>query len=154
MLISTVSGSFTDFSGTIAFDPQDLPKSSIDVNIKAASLDTRVKMRDDDVRSPNFLDVAKYPEITFKSTSVEKSGDGYVAHGQLTIHGVTKSVDLPFQVTGQTKDPWGKFRIAGEGTLTINRTDYGIVWNKTLDNGGAVVSNEVKIALTIEAVKQ
>lgn len=154
MLISTVNGNFDDFSGTIVYDPQDISKSSVEVHIKAASVDTRNQTRDNDVRSPNFLDAAKYPELMFKSTSVAKSGDGFVAHGQLTIHGVTKDIDLPFKITGQTKDPWGKFRMGAEAGLTINRADYGVVWNKTLEGGGAVVSDEVKIALTVEGVKQ
>ncbi len=154
LTISQVRGNFEDFAGTIAYDPQDISKSSVEVHIKTASLDTRNKMRDDDVRGPHYLDAAQYPEIVFKSTSVGKSGDGYVAHGQLTIHGVTKDVDLPFKITGQVKDPMGKSRIAAEGELTINRLDYGVAWNPTLEGGGAVVGKEVKIALTVEAVNQ
>jgi polyisoprenoid-binding protein YceI len=153
LTISQVRGNFEDFSGTIVYDPQDASKSSVEVHIKAASLDTRNKTRDADVLSPHYLDADKYPEIVFKSTKVEKSGDSYVAHGQLTIHGVTKDVDLPFKITGQTKDPWGKFRIAAEAELTINRMDYGVAWNATLEGGGAVVGKDVKISLTVEAVK-
>jgi polyisoprenoid-binding protein YceI len=153
LVISHVNGNFTEFSGVIVYDPQDASKDSVDVHIKAGSLSTRNDNRDADVKSPNFLDVAKYPEITFKSTRVEKSGDNYTAYGSLIIHGISKDVALPFTVSGPVKDPWGNTRIGAQAGLTINRKDYGVNWNKTLDGGGAVVSDEVKIDLSVEAVK-
>ena len=109
-------------------------------SIKTASIDTRNKDRDADLRSDKFLDAAKFPEITFASTRVEKTGDGYIAHGTLTIHGVSKDVALPFKIAGTVKDPWGKTRLGAQAGLTINRRDFGVSFSKTLDGGGAPVS--------------
>lgn len=153
LVISTVRGQFREFTGTIQFDPTDLTKSSVNVVIKTASINTNVEMRDNDLRSPNFFNAAKYPEITFKSSHIEKKGDGYVAIGNLSMHGVVKEIALPFTISPKIKDPWGKDRFAVEGTLTLDRRDWGLTWDKRLEGGGLVVSNEVKIELSVEAVK-
>jgi polyisoprenoid-binding protein YceI len=150
MAVSTVHGRFTDFSGSILYDEKDPSKSSVDVTIKAPSINTDNNGRDNDLRSPNFLDVAKFPEISFKSKSVEKKGDGFVAHGTLTIHGVAKDVDLPFTLSGPLATPRGKV-LGAEAGLSINRQDYGVVWNGKLPGGELMVSNDVKIELNVEA---
>jgi polyisoprenoid-binding protein YceI len=150
MMVSTVPGRFNDFSGQIVYDDKDVSKSSVKVTIKAASVNTDNTARDNDLRSTNFLDVEKFPEITFQSKSVEKKGDGYVAHGTLTIHGVAKDVDLPFTLSGPLATPRGKVMGADAG-LTINRMDYGVSWSRALDGGGVMVSNDVKIELNVEA---
>lgn len=150
MMVSTVHGRFNDFSGQIVYDDKDVSKSSVKVAIKAASINTDNTGRDNDLRGANFLDVEKFPEITFQSKTVEKKGDGYVAHGTLTIHGVAKDVDLPFTLSGPLATPRGKVMGADAG-LTINRMDYGVSWSRSLDGGGLVVSNEVKIELNVEA---
>ena len=153
LVISTVRGQFREFTGTIQYDPTDLTKSSVSVTIKTASINTQVEMRDNDLRSPNFFDAPKYPEITFQSTRIEKKGDGFVAIGTLNMHGVSKEVALPFTMSSKIKDPWGKERFAVEGTLTIDRRDWGLTWDQRLDGGGLVVGNEIKIELSVEAVK-
>jgi len=142
--VSTVHGRFNDFSGSIILDEKDLSKSSVDVVIKSASINTDNNTRDNDLRSPNFLDVTKFPELTFKSKSVEKKGDGYVAHGTLTIHGVSKDVDLPFTLTGPVSTQRGK-ALGAEAGLPINRQDYGVA------GGGMMVGNDIKIEISVEA---
>jgi polyisoprenoid-binding protein YceI len=153
LVISNVQGKFNEFSGTILYDGQDTTKSSVSVTIKAASIDTGVEQRDSHLRSADFFDAAKYPEVTFQSTRIEKRGEGYVALGTLTMHGVAKEVALPFAIAGPIKDPLGKQRMGVEASLTINRQDWGIAYSQTLDNGGLLVGNDVKIELNVEAVQ-
>ncbi len=150
MMVSTVPGRFADFSGAIVYDDKDPSKSSVNVTIKSASISTDNAQRDTHLRSADFLDAEKFPEITFQSKSVEKKGDGFVAHGKLTIRGVPKDVDLPFTLTGPLTTPRGKMMGADAG-LTVNRQDYGVSWSRALDGGGVVVSNDVKIELNVEA---
>lgn len=153
MMISKVRGEFHGVNGTIVYDDQDVSKSSVNVVIDATTVDTQEPDRDKDLKSPNFFDVAKYPTITFKSTKVEKSGDGLKITGDLTIHGVTKSVVLSATVPQPArKDPWGLQRTAASATTKINRQDYGVTWNKTLDGGGVLVSDDVNITLDVEMV--
>ncbi len=154
MVISTVRGDFKEFEGTIAYDESDITKSSVEVTIKTASINTGNERRDNHLKSAEFFDVEKYPAITFKSKAIKKTDDGFVAVGDLTIHGVTKEVEVPFQFSGKITDPWGNTRIGAEGALTINRQDFGISWNNKLDNGGLVVGNDVKIEFSLEAIKQ
>ena len=144
LAVSTVHGRFNDFTGSIILDEKDPSKSSVDVVIKTASINTDNNMRDNDLRSANYLDTTKFPELTFKSRSVEKKGDGYIAHGTLTIHGVSKDVDLPFTLTGPVSIKGGK-ALGAEGGLPINRQDYGVA------GGGAMVGNDVKIEISVEA---
>ncbi len=155
LLINNVPGRFREFSGAIQYDPDKIGNSSVTFTAKAESIDTGIDPRDKHLRSPDFFNVAQYPEITFKSTKVEKkSATEFVAHGDFTMHGVTKQIAIPFTLYGLLKDPWGKTRLGIEGGLTINRQDYGIAYNNKLDNGGLVVGNDVKIHLLVEAVKQ
>jgi polyisoprenoid-binding protein YceI len=153
MVITNVRGNFKDFQGTILYDPTDVTKSSAEVTIKTASIDTDNTQRDNHLRSPDFFDAEKFPEITFKSKSVEKKGDGYVLNGTLSLRGVSKDVGIPFEILGTVKDPMGNTRLGAHGELSVNRMDYGVSWSKSLDAGGLVVSEEVKISLDIEAIK-
>lgn len=150
MVVNTVHGRFNDYSGQIIFDDKDPSKSSVDVTIKSASINTDNGQRDGHLKSPDFLDAAKFPEITFKSKSVEKKNDGFVAHGVLTIRGVSKDVDLPFKLNGPI-GVGGSNLLGAEASLTINRQDYGVSWSKALDSGGLVVANDVKIDINVEA---
>jgi polyisoprenoid-binding protein YceI len=153
MVISTVRGKFKDVSGTIQYDSKDVSKSSVDVVIKTASISTDNETRDNDLRSGNFFEADKYPDITFKSTKITKQGSGYVAHGIFTLKGVSREIDLPFTLNGVVKDPYGNDRMGVEaGPITINRKDYGVQYNKVLETGGAVVGDEVKIDILLEAV--
>jgi polyisoprenoid-binding protein YceI len=154
MVISTVYGKFTDYAGSIVLNESDLTKSSVNVTIKTDSLTTEVTSRDNDLRSSRFLDTMKYPSMTFASHRIQKAGDKYVMSGELSLHGVTKEVAIPFNYNGKVKDLQGKARIAVEGGLTIDRRDWGITYSKVLDDGGLVAGDAVKINLDIEAVKQ
>ncbi|UCD17124.1 MAG: polyisoprenoid-binding protein [Candidatus Zixiibacteriota bacterium] len=153
LVITNVKGGFTDFTGSIMFDTADVSRSSVNVTIKSASINTNDDGRDKHLRSEDFFDVEKFPEITFNSTKIEKTEKGLIAHGNLTMHGVTKNITIPFELTGPITDPWGKKRIGVEAGLTLDRKDYGIKWNKILDNGGLTVSDKVKIELNIEAIE-
>ena len=156
MMISSVRGEFEKVSGKIVYDEADITKSAADITIDAASVNTRVAKRDEDLRSPNFLDVANYPKITFKSKRVEKAGDGTLKMtGDLTIRGVTKEVVLT--VDGPTpaiKQPLGNFRVGGQATTKINRKDFGLLYNKTLETGGVVVGDEVEITIDVEIFRK
>ena len=156
MMISDVRGEFDKFSGTITASGADPGSVVIEATIDASSINTRSDMRDKHLKSPDFLDVAKYPTITFKSTKIEPDGDGkWKVTGDLTLHGVTKSVVL--EVTGpspQIKGPDGNPRRGASATTTINRQDFGISFNKTLDSGGLVVANEIPITIDVEAVNK
>ena len=152
MVVSHVTGRFNKFSGSIVADSKDLGKSSVEFTIQAASVDTNVPARDAHLKSADFFDAAKYPTITFKSSGIDKKDDGsYVAHGAFTMHGVTKTVDLPFTVVGPIKDAFGLIRFGLQSKLKVNRQDYGVKWNQTLDSGGVVVGNEVDIEINLEA---
>jgi polyisoprenoid-binding protein YceI len=152
--IAWVEGRFKDFKGTIHFDEKDVAKSSVEFTAKVESIDTGVEQRNAHLRTADFFDVAKYPEMNFKSTRIERRGkDGYVLHGDFTLKGVTKQVALPFTVTGAIKDPWGTTRFGVSAQTKIDRRDYGITWGKALENGGLDVGNEVTIDLQLEAVK-
>jgi polyisoprenoid-binding protein YceI len=154
MVINNVKGSFKDFAGTIEYDGKDPLTIKVRGAIKAASIDTGIAGRDEHLRGADFFDVAAFPEITFQGERVEKQGDNFVLIGKFTMHGVTKEISMPFTISGPIVDPWGKTRIGIETSLTLNRKDYGINWSKTLDNGGLVVGDEVKIEIGAEAVKQ
>lgn len=150
MVVNTVHGRFNDWSGEIIYDDKDPAKSSVNVTIKTASINTENSDRDTHLKSPDFLDVQKFPEISFQSKSVDKQSDGFVAHGVLTIRGVSKNVDLPFKINGPIKV--GDSNLLGaEASLTINRQDYGVAWSKSLAPGELVVANDVKIDINVEA---
>jgi polyisoprenoid-binding protein YceI len=152
LMISTVRGEFHGVKGTVVLDDQDITKSTVNVTIDATSVDTREPDRDKHLKSPDFLDVAKYPSLTFKSTKVERDSPGELkVTGDLTIRGVTRQVVL--NVDGPKtpiKDPWGLQRSAVSATTKINRQDFGVSWNQTLDSGGVVVSDDVRITLDVE----
>jgi polyisoprenoid-binding protein YceI len=152
--IAWVEGRFKDFKGAIRLDESDVTKSTVEFTAKIESIDTGVEPRDKHLRTADFFDAAKYPEMSFRSTRVERRGrDGYVLHGDFTLKGVTKPVALPFTVTGAIKDPWGNTRFGVAAQTKIDRRDYGITWGKVLENGGLDVGNEVTIDLQLEAVK-
>lgn len=153
MVISNVKGTFDTFDAAITYDSGDIMASSVEVTVDAASVNTRHEKRDVDLRSENFLHVKAFPSLAFKSTSVRKNGDGYIAEGDLTIRGVTKKVELPFTVNGPVVSPWGQTVIGVELHYRLNRHDFGVSWNKALDNGGVVVGDEVKIEIQVEAIK-
>jgi len=154
--VSTVRGAFMKTTGEVQLDEKDITKSQIDVTVDTTSVDTRNETRDKDVKSPNFLDVATYPTMTFKSKRITSAGDGKLKlTGDLTLHGVTKEVT--FDVDGPSpaiKDPWGNLRRGASATATINRQDFGINYNKMLDTGGLVVSNDVQITIDIEFIRK
>ena len=151
--LSKVHGNFTDFTGTISYDPRDVTKSAVKVTIKTASINTGNETRDNHLRSPDFFDAVKYPELTFASEKITKSKDGFVAQGTLTMHGVSKKVELPFTLAGPAKGMQGEMRLAAEAQITLNRQDYGVSWNKALDAGGVVVGNDVAVEISVEAVQ-
>jgi polyisoprenoid-binding protein YceI len=154
MVISTVRGRYNSFSGSIVLDEKAPVNSSVKVVIKAASIDTGILKRDEHLRSADFFDVMKYPDITFVSKKIEKRGSSYEMTGTLTMKGVSKDVSFPFSLSGPMKDPWGNSRVGAEATLVINRLDYGVAWNKAIEGGGLMVGNDVKIELSVEGVKK
>jgi polyisoprenoid-binding protein YceI len=153
--VSKVEGRFKDFDGVIVLDRQNPAASKVDVTIQAASIDTGNENRDKDLRSANFFDVEKYPTITFKSTKVTpKGGDNYDVTGDFTMHGVTKTIMVPVRSGGFMKA--GQGEKAGFETLnfTLNRKDYGITWNRTLDAGAVMLGDDVEINIQVEANKK
>ena len=156
LMISSVRGEFEKVSGKIVYDEADVTKSSADITIDTGSINTRVAIRDEHLRSPDFLDVAKYPAISFKSKRVEKAGNGTLKMtGDLTIRGVTKEVVLTVEgPTTTIKDPGGNYRVGGQAITKINRKDFGLVWNKPLETGGVVVGDEVEITIDVEIYKK
>jgi polyisoprenoid-binding protein YceI len=154
-MMSRVRGQFNDYAGSIAVDPARPESASVEFTLKTASIDTANDSRDKDLRGANFFDVEKFPEITFKSTNVKTTGkDKYDVTGTLTIHGVAKEVTLPVQFLGFGKDPWGNEKAGFAIDTTLNRKDFGIVWNKTLDNGGVLLGDEVWVSINLETTKK
>ena len=156
LMVSSVRGEFEKVTGKIVYDEADVTKSTADIAIAAASINSRVAKRDEHLRSPDFLDVGKHPVITFKSKRVEKAGNGTLRMtGDLTIRGVTKEVVLTVEgPTPVVKDPWGNHRVGGQATTKIDRKDFGLVWNKTLETGGVVVGDEVEITIDVEIYRK
>jgi polyisoprenoid-binding protein YceI len=153
MMVSDVRGTFDDFEGTINLDPKNVDNSTVEVTIQTASISTKNEKRDGHLKSADFFEVEKYPTITFKSKKITKSGEQWVALGDLTIKGVTKEVSLAFTMSGPMSV--GNASVVGVSASTeINRMDFGVSWNKTLDTGGVVVSDKVRIELEVEAKKQ
>lgn len=154
-LVGKVRGHFADFKGTVQIDQAKPEASSVEFSMKAATIDTGVADRDKHLRSADFFDVEKFPEITFKSTKIAPAGkDRYDVTGTFSMHGVTKTVTLPVSFLGFGKDPWGNDRAGFEVTTTLNRKDYGIVWNKTLDAGGVMLGEDVAVTITLETIKK
>jgi polyisoprenoid-binding protein YceI len=155
-LMSNVKGAFGDIAGTIEVNRENPAASSVDFTINAASIDTANDNRDKHLRSADFFDVEKFPQITFKSTKIAPSGskDVYNVTGNLTMHGVTRPVVLPVTFLGFAKDPWGNDRAGFEIETTLNRKDFGLNWNKALDQGGFLLGEDVKVSIALEAVKK
>jgi len=155
LMISNVKGTFSDVEGMAVLDDKDITKSTVKVTIQTGSINTGVALRDADLKSANFFEVAKYPTMTFVSKKVVKSGKNKLKiTGDLTIHGVTKAVVLDVAgPTAEFKDPWGKIRRGASATTKINRKDFGLTWNKALESGGVVVGDDVLISLEVELIK-
>ena len=156
LMISNVRGEFTKVSGAAETDDQDLTHSKVQATIDAGSINTREQKRDDHLRSPDFLDVAKYPTITFTAKKIEKAGDDrYKMTGDLSLHGVTREVVLDVVSSGPPiKDLMGMTRAGARATAKINRKDFGIVWNKALDGGGFAVGDDIDVTIDVEGIKQ
>jgi polyisoprenoid-binding protein YceI len=153
-LVTQVRGRFNDFSGTIRMDPKNVANSSVEFQIKAASIDTNSPDRDKHLRTADFFDVEKYPQITFKSKSVKPTGkDTYNVTGTLTMHGVSKEITLPVTYLGQASMR-GTTRAGFAATTTLNRKDYGVAWNRALEAGGAILGDDVKVDINLETVKK
>jgi polyisoprenoid-binding protein YceI len=154
-MVAKVRGRFADFDGSFTIDGSSPENSTATVTIKTASLDTRNDDRDGHLKSADFLDVEKYPEITFASTSIKSVGDGdFIVGGDLTISGVTQPIEVALTYVGVSQDPWGGTRIGFEGQTEFSRKDFGLTWNVALETGGVLVGEKVKIELDVEAVKQ
>ena len=154
LMISTVRGAFHGVTGTVVIDDSDVSKSTVSVTIDATTVDTREPDRDKHLKSEAFLDVAKYPAITFQSTRIERNNDGSLkVTGDLTIRGVTKSAVVTASVPKPPiKDPWGLQRTAASASTRINRQEFGVAWNQKLDSGGVVVGDDVTITLDVEMI--
>jgi polyisoprenoid-binding protein YceI len=154
-MVTKVRGAFSEFEGSAVIDGDDPSKSSVSITMQTDSIDTRNKQRDDHIRTNDFLDIEQYPTITFVSTSIEHDGgNDFQVTGDLTIRGVTKSITLPLEFQGMVKDPWGNDRIGFDGSVVINRKDWGVNWNAALEAGGVLVSEKVTLEFEISAVKQ
>ncbi len=153
LMVSKVHGRFSSWGGILELDEQDLTKSRLDVTIDAASIETKEDKRDAHLRSPDFLDVEKFPSITFRSRQIERDGDQYVVTGDITIHGVTREVQLRVEGGDQVKDPWGGTRTGFSAKTKLNRKDFGLTWNLALEAGGFVVGDKLEISIEIEAVR-
>jgi len=156
LMVSHVRGDFEKVSGKIVYDERDISRSSADITIDASSINTRVAKRDEHLKSPDFLDAAKYPSLVFKSKKVEKAGDGKLKMtGDLTIRGVTKEIVLDIEgPTPSIRDLEGKTRVGGVASTKINRKDFGLTWNKAIETGGVVVGDEVEITIDTEIFKE
>ena len=155
LVISKVHGRFARWAGNITLDEARPERSQVEVRVDAASIDTHEPQRDAHLRSADFFDTDKHPEITFQSTRIEKTGeDRHRMTGDLTIAGVTRPVLLEVETLGRTKDPWGGERLGFSAKTTIDRRDFGLVWNQALETGGVVVGEKVEIGIEIEAVKR
>lgn len=153
LVIAKVRGRFAKFSGVIELDAADVSKSSVSVEIEAASISTNEEKRDAHLRSPDFFDVENYPLITFTSKRVEADGSDLRVTGALAIHGVTHDVVLAAESLGATRDPWGNDRIAFAAKTTIDRKEFGLRWNQVLEAGGVMVGDKVEIGLDVQAVR-
>jgi polyisoprenoid-binding protein YceI len=154
MVFAKVRGRFAAFSGTVALDPGALERSSVEVEIDAASIDTGAPDRDKHLRSADFFDVEQFPKLTFKSTRIEALGGArYGLHGLLTMHGVEREVTLAAEYAGLAKDPWGNPRAAFTLSGSLDRRDFGLKWNQALETGGVLVGERVELELEVQAVK-
>ncbi|MDB5054456.1 MAG: YceI family protein [Bacilli bacterium] len=155
MMIAKVKGTFNTFTAEIEADLADLTSASIRFTVDASSIDTRNTDRDNHLRSADFFEVEKYPEISFKSTHIKKTGDGeYDVTGDVTLHNVTRAETFSIVFEGAGKDPWGNEKVGFSGQGKIKRSDYGLTYNAVLETGGVLISDDIKLAIEIEASKQ
>jgi polyisoprenoid-binding protein YceI len=158
MMISTVKGRFAGVQGTIVADPANPDRSTVEAEIDARSIDTRAEQRDAHLRSADFFDVESYPAITFRSRRVDgafaREGDRFTIVGDLTVRGVTREIVLDATFEGTGRDPWGGERASFSATTKLDRRDFGLTWNQALETGGVLVSNDIRIHLDVQAVKQ
>lgn len=152
-MVTTVRGSFKEFSGTAHIDTANPSASSVNLTIDADSIDTGTADRDAHLRSADFFGTDENPQITFVSTDVSRDGDEWTVVGDLTIKGVTKSVTVEFEETGSAQDPFGNTRVGFEGSTTINRSDWGLSFNAALETGGVLISEKVKLEFDVSAIK-
>lgn len=154
MVVSKVRGRFAKFSGSVALDEDDLTRSVVEATIDASSIDTGTAQRDDHLRSADFFDAERFPQIRFRSTRIEKlGGDRYRLTGDLTIRDVTRPIALDAEYGGRGKDPWGNERVGFTARGSLDRKDFGLKWNQALETGGVLVSDHVEIEIEAQAVK-
>ena len=154
-MVAKVRGNFADYSGTFTIDGDTIENSKAEITIQTASITTGTPDRDAHLASPDFLDVENFPTITFVSTAVVAKGDDdVIITGDLTIHGVTKSIDVTYTFLGVSQDPWGNSKVGFEGSAKISRKDFGLVWNAALETGGVLVGDDIKLNLDVEGTKQ
>ncbi|HMP88586.1 MAG TPA: YceI family protein [Kiritimatiellia bacterium] len=154
MVIANVRGQFKTFSGSVNYVEDDATAFSASAEVDVASIDTNNDKRDDHLRSGDFFDAESHPAITFNTTKIEGNLPDITLIGELSIRGVTKEIALPISIVGPITDPWGNQRIGFSGSTRINRHDYGVSWSKTMDGGGLVVGDEVRLIIDIEAIKK
>jgi polyisoprenoid-binding protein YceI len=153
-MVTKVRGQFDEFEGTAVVDGTDFAKSSVQLTIQVASIDTRNEQRDGHLRSNDFLAMEEFPRLTFVSTGVQQTGaTSLELTGDLTIKGVTNSVTVPFEFEGAATDPFGNLRVGFEGAVTISRKDYGVTWNAALETGGVLVSDKIVLEFEVSAIK-
>lgn len=154
-MVTKVRGSFNEFTGTLTVDGENPENSSAEVSVDTNSIDTRNEQRDGHLRTNDFLDIEKYPQITFSSKAVRQvSDDTFEVTGDLSIKDVTRSVTIPFEFGGAATDPFGNFRIGFDGSITIDRREYNVLWNAPLETGGFLVSDKVILEFEVSAIKQ
>lgn len=154
MMFTNVSGKFTTYDAEITTEDSDFTKSNINFSADIASIDTNNADRDNHLKSADFFDADNNPKLTFVSSSLVKSGDDYELTGELSLHGITKTVKLEAEVSGELKDPWGNTKVALNINGKINRKDWGLTWNSALETGGVLVSDEVKLNIELQLLKQ
>jgi polyisoprenoid-binding protein YceI len=155
LVIAKVRGHFSRWSGTVSVPDGDVARATVDVTVDTSSIETGVADRDAHLKSADFLDVATFPEMTFRASRTEPTGEGrFRLRGDLTLHGVTREVALDVESAGQTQDPWGNTRAGFAARASIDRKDFGLTWNQVLEAGGVMVGDKIEIELEIEAVRQ
>lgn len=153
MMFTTVRGRFADVDGTIVTNGELPVNTSVSIGIKAASIDTRLEARDAHLRAPDFLDTDAFPLITFVGTKIVGSNEAFALTGDLTIRGITRPITLDVRYDGSGKDPWGGERMGFSASGTLDRRDFGLRWNETLESGGVLVSNDIRIGIDAQLVK-
>ena len=154
LMIATVTGHLRVKEGTLEVDARDPNRSRVTAVLDPASIATGVEQRDQHLRSPDFLDAATFPTLTFRSTAVEGDAEAGKVHGEVTIRGVTRPVTLDVERDGETRDPWGNTRVAYTATATLDRRDFGLTWNQVLEAGGFVVGDRIKVTLRVQGVER